>query len=183
MCFTRINVQLYKVVSILILSVVFTILLLQNTDRIRLVHHLLIPKVCETSLHSLESWSNLVNLCQSWSIFCQFEFNGTETLICNWDQLSKGSNEGLFGPKWSYCSFRQLIEVDKCHNIITHNVRLACSLLPRSCGQPTSIMCAPRTPRAGAAVTSAVNCHTISVQVGSSKNFMSFVNRPKQRQM
>ena len=62
MCFTRINVQLYKIVSILILSVVFTTLLLQNTDRIRLVHHLLIPKVCETSLHSLESWSNLVNL-------------------------------------------------------------------------------------------------------------------------
>ena len=46
-----------------------------------------------------------------------------------------------------------------------NNVRIACSRRPPTSGQSTSRRCAPRTPPAGEAVMSAVNCPTISIQV------------------
>ena len=62
-----------------------------------------------------------------------------------------------------------LPKVDMILNITlmkkSHHARRACSPLPRTCGQPTSIPCARLTPRVGAAATSAVNCPTMPPQV------------------
>ena len=61
------------------------------------------------------------------------------------------------------CEEQMILNLHDNYNY--NNVRRASSPLPPTSGQPTSRRCAPLTPHAGAAVTYAVNCHTMSIQV------------------
>ena len=69
-----------------------------------------------------------------------------------------------------YLPIKIQLKIPMTHPLLTVHCylarpRRASSPRPPTSGQPTSRRCAPRTPRAGAAVTYAVNCHTMLKQV------------------